>query len=47
MPLMPISPPSQVCLRTKPTNRKFDADRGHGEEVAAHAQRREPDDDSE
>ena len=23
MPLMPISPPSQLCLRTKPVNRKF------------------------
>ena len=23
IPLMPISPPSQACFRTKPTNRKF------------------------
>src|SRR5260370_23385533 len=46
MPLMPISPPSQPCLR-EACEQEIHADRGHGEKVAAHPQRREADHDTE
>ena len=38
---MPISPPSHRLLADEASEQEIDPDRGHGQEVAAHAKRRE------